>query len=95
MRTDIEIDENHVPVIRSGDFSPTGSDTQHITDIVLAHPGEYKMSPVLGFAAVLQLKKNRDDNAFKRDLNIHLGYDGYQNPDIDLSGGYENLKINI
>jgi hypothetical protein len=95
MRRDIEVDENHNPVIRNGDFSVVQSDTQHVADIVFAHPGEYKMAPVLGFAAILQLKKNRNDNQFKRDLNIQLGYDGYQNPDIDLSGGYENLKINI
>ncbi|ROH98278.1 hypothetical protein EGI16_21615 [Chryseobacterium sp. G0240] len=95
MRNDILINENYDPLIRNGDFVIGESDRQHVIDITFAHPGEYKRAPMLGFAAVLQLKKNRNDNQFKRDLNIQLEYDGYNNPDIDLTGGYENLKINV
>ncbi|MEG0927264.1 hypothetical protein [Chryseobacterium sp.] len=95
MRNDIQVDENYEPIIRNGDFVIGESDRQHVIDITFAHPGEFKAFPTLGFAAVLQLKKNPNKNQFKRDLNIQLEYDGYSNPDIDLSGGYENLKINI
>ncbi|MDV2458051.1 oxidase [Elizabethkingia anophelis] len=95
MREDISLNEDGSLVIRNGDFVIGPSDTQHIKDIVLTHPGEFKEFPMLGFGAELQLKKNPNDLAFKRDLKIQLEYDGYPDPDIDLSGGYENLKINI
>lgn len=94
-REDIQVNENYEPVIRFGDIVVGESDQQHVIDITFAHPGEYKAFPLLGFAAVLQLKKNPDDYQFKRDLKIQLEYDGYNNPNIDLSGGYENLKIDI
>jgi hypothetical protein len=94
MRYDIEVDENYMPVLRNGDFVISQSDTQHVEDITMSHPGEYKDHPMLGFAAILQVKKNINKESFKRDLKIQLEYDGY-NPDIDLSGGFENLKIDI
>jgi len=95
MNNDILLNDNYEPIIRNGDFVIGESDRQHVTDITIAHPGEYKSSPMLGFAAILQIKKNANNNQFKRDLKIQLEYDGYSNPDIDLSEGYENLKINI
>ncbi len=94
-RKDIQVNENHEPIIKNGDFVVGESDQQHVIDITFAHPGEYKAFPMLGFGAVLHLKKNKNDYQFKRDLKIQLEYDGYSNPDIDLSKGYENLKINI
>lgn len=94
MRYDIEVDENYMPVLKNGDFVISQSDSQHVSDITMAHPGEYKTTPMLGFAAILQIKKNINQAQFKRDLNIQLEYDGY-NPNIDLSGGFENLKIDI
>lgn len=95
MRRDIQLNENHELIIRNGDFVVGDSDQQHVIDITLAHPGDYKAFPLIGFGAILQLKKNIDNYQFKRNLSIQLEYDGYKNPDIDLSGGYENLKINI
>ncbi|OPB87804.1 hypothetical protein [Elizabethkingia occulta] len=95
MRKDIKLDESGELVIINGDFVIDESDQQHVKDIVIACPGEFKQYPLLGFGAVLQLKKNQNDLAFKRDLKIQLEYDGYPDPDIDLSRGYENLKINI
>lgn len=95
MRKDIKVDDSHEAAIEGGDFVISESDRQHVIDITFAHPGEYKAYPLIGFGAILQIKKNPDPNQFKRDLKIQLEYDGYNNPDIDLSGGYENLKINI
>lgn len=67
MRRDIEVNENFEPVIKNGDFVISESDRQHVTDITFAHPGEFKFTPMLGFGAVLQLKKNQNDFVFKRD----------------------------
>ncbi|MGG7468675.1 hypothetical protein [Chryseobacterium arthrosphaerae] len=95
MRKDILVNENHETMIRNGDFVIGDSDRQHVIDITFAHPGEYKNYPLIGFGAILQIKKNIDNNLFKRNLSIQLEYDDYHNPEIDLTGGYENLKINI
>jgi hypothetical protein len=95
MRKDIQVDENNDLITKSGDFVVGESDRQHIIDITIAHPGEFKSYPMLGFAAILHIKKNSNEMRFKRDLKIQLEYDGYNNPNIDLSDGYENLKINI
>lgn len=95
MRYDLTVDENYELKIDNGDFVIGESDRQHVIDITFAHPGEYKAYPDIGFAAILQLKKNPNINQFKRSLNIQLEADGYLNPDIDLSRGFENLTINV
>ncbi|MDE5525701.1 hypothetical protein [Elizabethkingia meningoseptica] len=94
-RQDFKIDDSGELMIINGDFVIGDSDMQHVEHVVIACPGEYKQFPPVGFGAILQIKKNSNELAFKRDLKIQLEYDGYPDPDIDLSGGYENLKINI
>lgn len=94
MRKDIQHTAGDL-VIKNGDFFVAWSDMQHVEDIVISTAGDFKSTPMIGFGAVLQLKKNPSESAFKRDLKIQLEYDGYTNPEIDLSGGYEKLKINI
>lgn len=95
MRQDIQVDEAGELIIKNGDFVIDESDRQHVEHIVIASPGEYKKNPTLGFGAINKIKANADDLRFKRDLKIQLGFDGYTDPKIDLSGGYENLKIEI
>ncbi|SHK69849.1 hypothetical protein [Epilithonimonas mollis] len=95
MRQDIQIDEAGELIIKNGDFVIDKSDRQHVEHITIANPGEFKEYPNLGFGAINRLKSNGDQMRFKRDLKIQLGFDGYENPKIDLSGGYENLQIDI
>lgn len=94
MRKDIIHNDGEL-IIKNGDFLISESDTQHVEDIVISLAGDFKSTPMIGFGAIMQLKKNSSDSAFKRDLKIQLEYDGYKNPEIDLSGGYKNLKINV
>lgn len=94
MRKDIQHTEGNL-VIKNGDFLIAESDMQHVEDIVISPAGDFKSTPMIGFGAVLHLKKNHNQSAFKRDLKIQLEYDGYVNSEIDLTKGYENLKINI
>ena len=49
----------------------------------------------MGFGVENYLKTNTNPLAFKRDLKIQLEYDDYKNATIDLSKGYEELKINL
>ncbi|MBW7838456.1 MAG: hypothetical protein H3C36_02205 [Chitinophagaceae bacterium] len=94
MRQDIIHNDGEL-LIKNGDFVIDESDRQHVEDIIEAVQGEFKGYPYAGFGAVLQLKKNTNDSQFKRDLKIQLEYDGYKSAKIDLSEGYERIKIEI
>lgn len=95
MRQDIQVNESGELLIKNGDFVIDESDRQHVEHIVIANPGEFKETPNLGFGAINKIKSNADKYRFKRDLKIQLGFDGYNDPTIDLSKGFENLKIDI
>lgn len=96
MRKDILLDEAGDLKFHNGDFDFEQSDLQHIEHLLEAQKGEYKEFPLLGFGIINYLKQsNRIQSDFKRDLKIQLEYDGYQNSTIDLSSGFENLKIEI
>lgn len=96
MRRDILLDENNEVLIADGDFVTGQSDQQHVKHIVMAFKGEYKAHPLVGFGALSYLKRDdKIESEFRRDLKIQLDNDGYNDPDIDLSEGFQKLKINI
>lgn len=95
MRQDILKDDENKLIFTDGDFTIGTSDQQHVGDIFLSHPGEFKEFPVVGFGAVKYLKTRITEDEFKRDLKIQLQYDGYQNAGIDTSNGIAKLKIEI
>lgn len=94
-RKDILVDDQNDLVINNGDFLCENSDIQHVDHIITAQPGEYKETPQLGFGVILYLKTHTAETKFKRDLRVQLNFDGYENPKIDLTGGFTNLKIEI
>lgn len=93
MMKDFLLDSNNDIEVSNGDFVISDSDQQHIEAILLDHKGEYKEFPLLGFGIRNYLKSNVSEIAFKRDLKIALEYDNYVKAKIDLSEGFENLKI--
>lgn len=96
MRQDILLDNTGDLDFHNGDFDIGQSDQQHIEHIVEAQKGEYKAFPLVGFGVINYLKKStRIKSDFKRDLKMQLEYDNYQNPNIDISEGFENLKIEV
>ncbi|WP_187477852.1 oxidase [Amniculibacterium sp. G2-70] len=96
MRKDILLNEQNEILIVDGDFVIGQSDQQHVKHIVEAFKGEYKSNPLVGFGVINYLKRDEMiESEFKRDLKIQLTSDGYQDPIIDLTGGFEQLKINI
>ncbi|MGP1500747.1 MAG: oxidase [Bergeyella cardium] len=96
MRRDILLDQQSDLKLHNGDFDFGKSDQQHIEHILTAQKGEYKETPLLGFGIINYLKLSKYiQSDFKRDLKIQLEYDGYQNSTIDLSAGFENLKIEV
>lgn len=95
MRQDILRDEQGELLFENGDFAIGQSDQQHVGDIFLSLPGEYKEFPLAGFGAVRYIKRNITEAEFKRDLKLQLQYDGYTDAAIDTSQGIPNLKIEI
>lgn len=96
MRYDIQIDDQNDILIVGGDFTIGQSDQQHVKHIVEAFKGEYKSSPQVGFGVINYLKRDdKIESEFRRDLKIQLENDGYVDAEIDLSEGFEKLKINI
>lgn len=96
MRKDIALEQDTNDIrLEGGDFKIESSDLQHVEHIVHNQKGEYKEFPLLGFGAENYLKTNTEGVAFKRDLKVQLEYDGYKNPDIDISEGIWNLVISI
>ena len=96
MRNDILTDENNDIIIVDGDFAIGQSDQQHVSNIIDAFKGEFKMFPLLGFGIVNFFKRdNKIESEFKRDLKIQLENDGYVDPLIDVSEGFSNLKIEV
>ena len=95
MRQDILRDENNDLLIENGDFVIGESDQQHVLDILDSQKGEWKEFPLIGFGAINYIKTNVSEDEFKRDLKIQLSYDDYENSNIDLRQGIENLIIEI
>jgi hypothetical protein len=95
MRTDILVDETGSLLFKGGDFATGQSDQQHIGDIFMAQPGEYKAFPMVGFGAINYIKTRVTESEFKRDLKIQLQYDDYFDAAIDTSKGIEKTTIEI
>lgn len=94
MNKDISIDDNFDLIIENGDFVTGQSDQQHVNCIFMAHPGEYKQFPLVGFGASKYLKKSTETKQkFMRNLTMQLELDGYANPEI--SNDLENLTIKV
>lgn len=95
-RTDILLDEDFDLKIENGDFVIAPSDQQHVQAIFLAHKGEFKKWPLLGFGAAEYLKKSTVSKPeFLRNLKVQLNYDHYANAEIDINQGIEKLIIEV
>lgn len=95
MSIDILTDDDGELLWENGDFVIGESDQQHVLDIIDSQPGETKEFPLIGFGAINYVKTRITEAEFKRDLKLQLNYDGYSNPNIDTSEGFQNLKIEI
>ena len=76
MTTDILMDERGDLADRGGDFLIDKSNCQHIEDILIACPGEYKQNPMIG-AAIRNALNGSLDGSLKRSIRINLERDGF------------------
>lgn len=92
---DFILDENGDLAIENGDFVLGEADQQNVELLLFSNKGEFKEFPLVGFGAINYIKSNVSEIEFKRDLKIQLEYISYDNPIIDLSNGFEALKIEV
>lgn len=95
MNTDYLCDEDGDLLFgANGDFVSASSDQQHIADILVAVPGDYRQHPTLGVAAIKYKNKlTIEAPKFERDVKEQLKADGYTEIKVDVSGGFENIII--
>jgi len=85
-RQDYLLDESNDLLIQNGDFVVGDSNEQHIADIGLDSPGDWRLDPTVGFNAV----RYRNVDATKKqqfvsEFRTQLANDGYSNINIDVS----------
>lgn len=68
-----------------GDFVVGLSDGQHIEAILIAAPGDYKQSPLLGVNIQSFLNSPATANTLRRAIQLQLESDGYSITDIKFN----------
>lgn len=95
MPKDILLDENYDLDISTGDIEFGDTTQQDVELIMMSQKGDWKQHPTLGFGITKYINSNVDPEKFKRDLIVALENAEFENPVIDLSGGFENLKVSV
>jgi phage baseplate assembly protein W len=89
--TDIQLDNNEDLLVINEDLLIGLSDDQHIEDILITYPGEYKQSPLCG-VNIRRALNGSIDGSIRRDVRLNLEGDGYQVDSVTFTE--EELKIN-
>lgn len=83
---DIILNENGDILIKNGDFVIDESDYQHIEHILIAAPGHYKMTPLLGCNLPARMKGNIDGQ-YRAKVSLQLAMDGYKLKRLNMIDG--------
>lgn len=94
MYVDFTEDEDGDLLISGEDFVLSASDTMHIQDTIIAHPGWWKEFPQDGVAISNYSKATGQEQVLAREIKLQLENDGYQvdNPIVTFEN--DNLTIN-
>jgi len=95
MADDIKLDEDFDLDISSGDIDFRDTTQEDVELVMLSQKGDWKEFPTMGFGITKYMNSVADADKFKRDLKVELENAGFENPEIDLSEGFENLKVNV
>ena len=88
---DILTDDDGDLIIKNGDIVIGESDYQHIQDIIIAAPGDYKQYPLIG--ANIRMQQNGSiDGDFRKLLRLQLESDGYSVSQIQEINGILNIE---
>jgi hypothetical protein len=71
---------------RTGDFDFGPSDNDHISDIILSFPGEWKQYPAIGVGVRQYVKSSGKEQELQRSVKLNLISDGYTvtNPKVEI-----------
>lgn len=78
--------------VKNGDFIIGPSDIQHVRDIFISAPGQYKQWPKLG----INIKKDINstmDASLTRKIQIHCASDGYSPANIRFVDGAVLIRL--
>lgn len=78
MAQDILLTEDKDLSIINGDLHIGYSDMQHISDLLIANPGNYRQWPIIGVGIMKQLN-GINDKTIERDIKVALEADGAKN----------------
>lgn len=93
---DLLTDNSGDLLIDHGDFSVGESDGQHIEDILLGFPGDYKQYPLIGvnLASYLSAPNSPEViNRLRRSIQLQLESDNYRVDYLDMSKGIMDSQI--
>jgi hypothetical protein len=91
-RKDILLDDDYDLQAKDGDFVVANSDNQNVELLLLANPGDFKQSPLVGFG-ILQMQNGKLTAEAKRKMNLALSQDGYKARSIDLTNGKLTIDV--
>ena len=79
-----------------GDFQIAPSDNQHIDDILMAHPGDWKQNPEVGVGVPSYISSDGQEQKLSREIIIQLKRDGYVvgSPIISISRDTIDIQPN-
>ena len=84
---DILLKDNDLWIL-NGDFVVGESDQQHIENILINAPGQFKQNPLIGVDLITSMNAANDGqsrNALRKKIQLHLESDNYTISKIDLS----------
>lgn len=74
---DFLVDENGDEALVDGDLLLAASDEEHIQDILISYPGEWKQFPFVG-VNITRIIRGSIDGTVRRDIRLNLTADGYR-----------------
>lgn len=87
---DLLMDDIGDELLINDDLVLSPSDDQHISDILVSYPGEWKQSPLCGVYIRRSLNGSLD-GTIRRDVRLQLEADGYKVKNITFSDSELNI----
>ena len=94
MYIDFAQNEDGDLLIANGDFVLADSDSMHIEDTIIAHPGWWKQYPADGVGISYYLNATGQEQVLARSIKLQLESDGYQVDNPEISFIDDKLTIN-
>lgn len=82
-------------VFEKGDFAMGNSDAQHIKDIIMAMPGDFRQWPIVGVGIANYLNSPASNNytELRSAIRLQLLADGYIKANIQLAKDLKTLNV--